>query len=77
MEKTKYYIHLFDYEIGSAIFESGFFDSKEEALEFAKCCNFLVSNSVNVELMYANFYNDDCEYVAFERSLEPGEYGRI
>lgn len=77
MEHTKYYIHLFDYEIGSAIFESDFFDSKEEALEFAKYCNFRVSNNVNVELMYADFYDDECEYVEFERSLEPFEYGRI
>ena len=77
MEQAKYYIHLYDYEEGSAIFESDFYNSIEEALEFAKGCNFKVSENINVELMYANFYDDECDYVEFYRSLEPFEYGRI
>lgn len=77
MEQDKYYIHLYDYEEGTAIFESDFFDSIEEALEFAKHCNFRVRENINVELMYAVCYDDFCDYVSFERSLEPFEYGRI
>ena len=78
MHRTKkYYIHLYDYEIGGAIFESDFFETEQEALEFAKHCNFRVSEDVNVELMGAVFDEVDYIYGYLERSLEPFEYGRI
>lgn len=75
--KKKYYIHLYDYEQGTAIFESDFFETEQKALEFAKYCNFKVSENVNVELMRADFIEDDYVCGYFERSLEPFEYGRI
>ena len=77
MKQTKYYIHLYDYENGMAVFESDFFETEQEALDFAKRCNFSVSQDVNVELMSADFYEEECEYTYFNRSLEPFEYGRI
>lgn len=76
-KKVKYYIHLYDYEEGTAIFESNFFETEQEALDFAKYCNFNVSQNINVELMNADFYNEECEYTYFNRDLEPFEYGRI
>ena len=77
MKKTKYYIHLYDYENGTAIFESDFFETEQDALKFAKHCNFKASQDVNVELMNADFDEIDCQYTYFNRSLEPFEYGRI
>ena len=75
-EETKYYIHLFDYENGQAIFESDFFETEEQALEFAKVCNFYTTEDINVEIMTARFENDEFVYGEFLRNLEPFEYGR-
>lgn len=75
-EETKYYIHLFDYENGQAIFESDFFETEEQALEFAKVCNFHTTEDINVEIMTARFENNEFVYGSFLRNLEPFEYGR-
>lgn len=74
--KTKYYIHLYDYDFGGAIFESDFFESEEQALAFAKTCNFHTTENINVEIMEAEFENNDFVCGSFLRSLEPFEYGK-
>lgn len=74
---TRYYIHLYDYELGSAIFESDFFDNVEDALSFAKNCNFYTTENINVELMGTTFYGEDLDYTYFIRNLDNFEYGRI
>ena len=75
-EETKYYIHLYDYDFGGAIFESDFFETEEQALAFAKVCNFHTTENINVEIMTARFEDDEYVYGSFLRNLEPLEYGR-
>ena len=76
MKQTKYYIHLYDYNLGGAIFESDFFETEEEALAFAKACNFRTTRTANVEIMKAMFEDDEFVYGSFLRGLDPFEYGR-
>lgn len=73
MKYLKYYIHLYDYEQGKAIFESQFFDTEKEALEFAKACNFVYNDDISVDLMGLN----EDEYAEFIRHLEHNEYGNL
>ena len=75
-EKKKYYIHLFDYEQGQAIFESDFFETEGQAIEFAKSCNFHTTENINVEIMVATFENEEYVNGKFLRNLEYNEYGR-
>lgn len=74
--KEKYYIHLFDYENGQAIFESDFFETEEQAIEFARGCNFHTTEDINVEIMVATFENEEYVNGHFLRNLEYNEYGR-